>query len=224
MKQHYFVKFDPRINQLTGCHRATLILSTLEYWFQKKPNGFYKFIETCPHRLYKEGDSWTEELDCDRKSFASSFDKIAVRYKSRRTYEDAEDKFQEKMYASFYDRNTNQTYFVRNHELANKVLADLIPTKKNVSKKEDDKAPKARNSLPSDPLRNGKDSRSYKEPKNTSLDLSKDKSHAEEIIKKMIEIWTALVEEGREQVTLGRTTIPFLKKAFTDKFDSCLEK
>jgi hypothetical protein len=73
-------------------------------------------------------------------------------------------------------------------------------------------------------LRNGKNSRSYKEPKNSSGDLSKDKSHAEEIIKKMIEIWTALVEEGREQVKLGRTTIPFLKKAFSDKFDSCLEK
>ena len=224
MKHHYFVKFDPRINQLTGCYRATLILSTLEYWFQKKPDGFYKFIEACPHRLYKSGDSWTEQLDCDRKSFASSFDKIAVRYKSRRAYEKAEDKFQEKMYASIYDRNTNQTYFVRNHELANKVLADLFPQKNNVSTKEDSTEPKASISVPFEPLRNGKNSRSYKEPENTSNNLSKDKSHAEEIVKKMVELWTALVEEGRGQIELTGKRIAFLKKAFSDKFDSCLEK
>jgi hypothetical protein len=224
MKQHYFVKFDPRVNQLTGCYRATLILSTLEYWFQKKPDGFYKFIEACPHRLYKSGDSWTEQLDCDRKSFASSFDKIAVRYKSRRAYEKAQDKFQEKMYASIYDRNTNQTYFVRNHELANKVLTDLFPKKNNASKKGGDNAPKARISVPFEPLRNGKNSRSYKESENTTNNLSKDKSHAEEIVKKMIELWTALVEEGRGQIELTSKRIAFLKKAFVDKFDSSLEK
>lgn len=224
MKHHYFVKFDPRINQLTGCYRATLILSTLEYWFQKKPEGFYKFIEACPHRLYKSGDSWTEQLDCDRKSFASSFDRIAVRYKSRRAYDKAEDKFQEKMYASIYDRNTNQTYFVRNHELANKVLADLFPQKNNVSAKEENTEPKTSISVPFEPLRNGKNSRSYKEPEITSNNLSKDKSHAEEIVKKMVELWTALVEEGRGQIELTGKRIAFLKKAFSDKFDSCLEK
>ncbi|MBA3285768.1 MAG: hypothetical protein H0U27_12015, partial [Nitrosopumilus sp.] len=150
MKQSFFIKFDPRINKITGCQRATLILSTLEYWFEKKPDGFYKFIEPCSHRLYREGDSWTEQLGCDRKSFSSSFDKIATRYKSCRAYEKADDKFQGKMYASYYDRNTNQTYFIRNCELANKVLAELIPAKKNNCKKEDYIAPKVINSLTSE--------------------------------------------------------------------------
>ena len=110
MKQNYFIKFDRRINQIIGCQRATLILSTLEYWFKKKPDGFYKFIEACSHRLYKEGDSWTEQLDCDPKSFSTSFKKIGTKYKSRSAFEAAEDKFQGKMYASFYDRYTNQTF------------------------------------------------------------------------------------------------------------------
>ena len=224
MKHHNFVKYHPRINKITGCQRSTLILSTLEYWFQKKPEGFYKFIEPCSHRLYREGDSWTEELDCDRKSFAASFDKIAVRYKSRGAFNDAEDKFQNRMYASYYDRNTNQTYFIRNHDLANEVLSGIISTRGKESKKEVDNTLNPSVSLSSEPLRNGKNSRSYKESKSTSNNLSKDKSHAEEIIKKMIEIWTALVEEGKELVKLSKTTIPFLKKAFTDKFDNCLEK
>jgi hypothetical protein len=224
MKQHYFVKFDPRINQLTGCHRATLILSTLEYWFQKKPDGFYKFIEACPHRLYKEGDSWTEQLDCDPKSFSTSFKKIGTKYTSRSAFENAEDKFQGKMYASFYDRYTNQTFFVRNHEVANATLSNIFPNKKKSPKIQEGSTNNPTNSAVNMPIRIGKTSRSYKEPKNTSNNLSKDKSHAEEIIKKMIELWTALVEQGRGQIDLTGKRIAFLRRAFVDKFDSCLEK
>ena len=237
MKQNYFIKFDRRINQIIGCQRATLILSTLEYWFKKKPDGFYKFIEACSHRLYKEGDSWTEQLDCDPKSFSTSFKKIGTKYKSRSAFEAAEDKFQGKMYASFYDRYTNQTFFVRNNELVNEMLASILSRKKVVVKEGEgalskitpSPISKPTESLNNLPIRIGKNSRSYIEAKNTSNNLSKDKSHAEEIVKKMIEIWTAVVEDslvnrGKNQIELTGKRIAFLKRAFVDKFDSCLEK
>ena len=227
MKQHYFIKFDRRINKIIGCQRATLILSTLEFWFSKKPEGFYKFIEPCSHPLYKKQDSWTEELGCDPKSFTNSFKKIGVKYKSRTAFEKAKDKFQGKMYASFYDRYSNRVFFIRNDEKVSEFFAGIhlpLKTDKSAVKTKENKPSKAGSNALENLLRNGKNSRSYKEPNNSSLDLSKDKSHAEEIIKKMIEIWTALVEEGKELVKLSKTTIPFLKKAFTDKFDNCLEK
>jgi hypothetical protein len=227
MKQHYFVKFDRRVNQVIGCQRATLIFNTLEYWFSKKQEGFYKFIEPCSHPLYKKGDSWTEELNCDRKSFSASFKKIGVRYKSRTAFEEAEDKFQGKMFASIYDRNSNRMFFIRNDEEVTNFFAGIYTPQKHdepqIENKENSQS-NPKTDLLKNLLRNGKVSRSYKDAKSSSRDLSKDKSHAEEIVKKMIEIWTAVVEEGREQVKLGRTTIPFLKKAFADKFDSCLEK
>ena len=117
MIQSYFIKFTPKISKITGCPRAALIFGCLEYWSSKKPEGFYKFIEPCAHRLYKGGDSWTEELSCDPKSFAKSFLKIGVKYTSRTEFEKAPDKFQGKFYASYYDRYSNRTFFIRNHEV-----------------------------------------------------------------------------------------------------------
>jgi len=224
MKQHYFIKFDPRVKRLTGCDRATLILEKIEYFFSKQPNGFYKFIEPCSHRLYRKFDSWSEELGCDRKSFTRAWEKIAFRHKSRRAFNEATDKFEGKIYASFYDRNRNQMFFIRNHELANETLKEFYKPKKSKNKKEDTQAKKTTDSLASEPLRNGHNGRSYKDVKMTPSELFKNNSHAEEIIKKMIEIWTVLVEEGRGLVKLSKSTVPFLKKAFTDKFDNCLEK
>jgi hypothetical protein len=224
MKQHYFIKFNPRIKELTGCDRATLILEKIEYFFSKQPNGFYKFIEPCSHRLYKKFDSWSEELGCDRKCFTRSWEKIAFRHKSRRAFNEAKDKFEGQLYASFYDRNRNQMFFIRNHELANETLKEFYKPKKSEIKKVGTLAKKTTDSLAFEPLRNGHSGRSYKDVKMTPSELFKNNSHAEEIIKKMIEIWTALVEEGRGLVNLNKTTIPFLKKAFTDKFENCLEK
>ena len=227
MKRTYFIKHDQRIRRIIGCDRATLIFDRLEFYSSRQPDGFYKFIEPNSHKLYKKDDSWTELLDCHRTSFWRAFKLIGKKHSSRWEFAKSEDKFEGKLYASYYDRLTNRMFFVRNHDAVKELFAKIQPGSELGDKSEKNKdnsqscprSDKTKNSL-----RTEQNALSYKESKPSSLDLSKDKSHAEEIIKKMIEIWTALVEEGREQVKLGRTTIPFLKKAFTDKFDSCLEK
>jgi len=79
---------------------------------------FYKFIEPSSNqRAYKEGDSWTEELCVSRKTFARAFDQIGIRYKSKTSFREAKDKFQGKPYASYYDRQTKQTVFLKNSEI-----------------------------------------------------------------------------------------------------------
>ena len=115
----YYTKFYPAFQAFTGCEKATLIIGKLEYWFSnpKYVGGFYKFVEPCGHPLYREGDSWAEELGVSRKLFAKAFDIIGVRYNSKSAYLKAEDKFQGKLYARYHDRQTNRTYFVRNHEI-----------------------------------------------------------------------------------------------------------
>jgi hypothetical protein len=40
----------------------------------------------------------------------------------------------------------------------------------------------------------------------------------------MIDIWTAIVGEGKGQIELRGKIIAFLKKAFTDSFNNCLQK
>lgn len=227
MKRTYFIKHDQRIRRIIGCDRATLIFDRLEFYSSRQPDGFYKFIEPNSHRLYKKDESWTELLDCHRTSFWRAFKLIGKKYISRWTFEESEDKFEGKLYASYYDRLTNRMFFVRNHDAVKELFVKIQPGSELGDKSEKNKdnsqfcpgADKTKNSL-----RTEQNAQSYKESKPSSLDLSKDKSHAEEIIKKMIEIWTALVEEGRGLVKLSKTTIPFLKKAFADKFDNCLEK
>ncbi len=86
----------------------------LEYWFSKYSHGFYKFIEPCKHPLYKAGDSWTEEIGYSRPVFNRAFDSIGMRYNSKTEFMNAKDKFQGMLYASYYDRKTNKTFFVRN--------------------------------------------------------------------------------------------------------------
>jgi hypothetical protein len=94
-----------------------MLRGQLDYWFSKKPQGFYKFLEPCKHPLYKQGDSWSEELGLSRRVFNSTFDAIGVRYKTKTEFMNAKDKFQGKFYASYHDRKKNQTFFVRNPEL-----------------------------------------------------------------------------------------------------------
>ena len=227
MKRTYFIKHDQRIRRIIGCDRATLIFDRLEFYSSRQPDGFYKFIEPNSHKLYKKDDSWTELLDCHRTSFWRAFKFIGKKHTSRWTFEESEDKFEGKLYASYYDRLTNRMFFVRNHDAVKELFAKIQPGSELGDKSEKNKdnsqscpgSDKTKNSL-----RTEQNAQSYKESKPSSLDLFKNKSHAEEIIKKMIEIWTALVEEGRGLVKLSKTTVPFLKKAFTDKFDNCLEK
>ena len=56
----YFKEF----NKITGGVHCSLFLGQLIYWADKNDyKPFYKFRQPCQHELYKEGDSWAEELD-----------------------------------------------------------------------------------------------------------------------------------------------------------------
>ena len=56
----YFKEF----NKITESVHCSLFLGQLIYWADKNDyKPFYKFRQPCQHELYKEGDSWAEELD-----------------------------------------------------------------------------------------------------------------------------------------------------------------
>ena len=65
------------LNVITGGVIGSIMLGQLIYWAAKNDyKPFYKFIQPCGHALYKEGDSWAEELGIDDKTISRNFKKF----------------------------------------------------------------------------------------------------------------------------------------------------
>ena len=107
---------------------ATILLQQLEYWFRRKPLGFFKFLAPCEHEDYAPGDSWIEELAFSKDEFRAAFDKIGLRYDSKSEFDKAKEKFiqndVEFCYCSYHDRITGHTYYRRNHKFVNASLRE----------------------------------------------------------------------------------------------------
>ena len=134
------IPYYPNLNEITGSVTASILMMQLEYWFAKKDgNAFFKFTEPCDHPLYKEGDSWIEELNFGKDEFKGAFNRIGKSYTSKGQFSKHEDEnvFQGKLYASYYDRQKRLTYYFRNNELVDKKIDSWISSKteKSVSKK-----------------------------------------------------------------------------------------
>ena len=118
---HYY----PSLREETGSVNAAIIVAYLEACFKEKGKLFYKFMEPCKHSKYVVGDSVVEELHMTSTEFRTAVKHIGVVYKSKKAFNKSEDKFQGKMYLSYYDRITKLTYYVRNNELVNRKLHKL---------------------------------------------------------------------------------------------------
>ncbi|MBP6098355.1 MAG: hypothetical protein KA477_00060 [Candidatus Levybacteria bacterium] len=213
--------YEKIIKKDFGSKHAAKVINRLEYWFSKMPAGFFKFLEPCKHYLYREGDSWTEELDFSRQVFNSVFDLIGVRYKSKTEFMSAHDKFNGKLYASYYDRQNNQMFFIRNNQLITSYFSQLIESvKKSYTQK---KQKNQKNIIPrstkfSDPLIKNTNlqtnslSLEKKEKiseKNNFLS-SEDRSNASEMIK----IW---------KETIGETKLKFISSTVLERLSACLK-
>ena len=118
--------YYPELVTVTESTNAALMMSQLEFWFKaREGKSFYKFLEPCEHERYKEGDSWQEELGMSSSEIRSAFKKIGIAYKSKKAFNEAEDIFQGKYYASYYDRIRKITYYFRNTSKVNKVFEAL---------------------------------------------------------------------------------------------------
>ena len=131
------IPYNPEFRRLplVKSVNSALLLQQLDFWFDKY-SSFWKFIEPAPnHYKYNEGDSWTEELGMSKDEFRTAFSAIGIVYKSKSQFMATENKFVQKdsqgneteyYYASFIDRKHNLTYYIRNDELLDRQLTELI--------------------------------------------------------------------------------------------------
>ena len=125
----YIRELQPLAGSTSGC----ILMQQLDFWFHRHPDGFWKFLEPSEHQKYKQGDSWTEELGLSASEFRTAFDRIGTRYKSKKDYVRADDKFSGKFYCSYLDRRDNLTYYFRNDTLLDSALDNIIANKQVVT-------------------------------------------------------------------------------------------
>ena len=125
------IPYVKELQSITGSIAGCILMQQLDYWFERYPDGFWKFLEPCEgHTNYKNGSSWCEELGMSRHEFHTAFDRIGVRHISKGKFDAAKDKFSGKYYCSYQDRIRNLTFYFRNHELLDKALDALIRNQK----------------------------------------------------------------------------------------------
>jgi hypothetical protein len=128
---HIAIPYIPAIRMLTGSTNAAILFQQLNFRFEKKPSGFYKFQSppAQPHDKYRAGDSWTEELMFSKEEFRTAFDKIGVRYFTKTDYLNAANKFEkdgkEQFFCSYFDKIRQMTFYFKNTALINSALKKL---------------------------------------------------------------------------------------------------
>lgn len=230
-----------------------LLRGQLDYWFSKKPKGFYKFLEPCNHPLYKAGDSWSEELGISRRTFNTLFDSVGIRYNSKTAFKKAKDKFKGRLYASYHDRKNHKMFFIRNAELHQqtkktslKEPISNISSPKNISQEKSISREKLINENANNPLLNNHSSNDtncrsyggtiggknkYNFTDNTSSSLVKkvqakktaDFSESKKIAEEIKNIWIEEIGE-LENKHLSSTLIARINHSYSTIFKSSLEK
>ena len=119
------ITYYPSLRDAVGSVNAAILMAHLEGCFREKGKIFYKFMEPCNYGAYVEGTSWVEELQMTTTEFRTAFRHIGVVYKSKKEYNLSKDKFQGKMYLSYYDRMSKLTYYMRNDDLVTMTLLEI---------------------------------------------------------------------------------------------------
>ena len=119
------IYYYPELREEVGSINAVIIMGYLENCFGERGQVFYKFMEPCNHRDYIEGQSFVEELGMTAAEFRTAFKYIGVVYKSKKAFELSKDKFQGKMYLSYYDRMSKLTYYMRNDDKMSGVRKEM---------------------------------------------------------------------------------------------------
>lgn len=198
------------------------VYTRFEFWFHKKPKGFYKFIKPCNHRLYTSGDSWCEDLSLSENTFRK-YAKIFCRsYPSKESFLKKEDPFMGKPFASYHDRLKKLTFFVKNPCFDKSTLSRFFRSLDcaSVCVSNNNKINSNNINPPKSPLN--------KNPKReegsiSHGDLEKDNQNIPDMAQTIYNIWT---EETKEHIKTPKLSPHFVQKlleAFRNHFGSCVE-
>lgn len=77
-EDHQIIAYRPGFAKHFGSVTAAILFQQILYrWTKNDCKPFYKFKDKCSHALYKETDSWMEELSFSRREFDGALKQIA---------------------------------------------------------------------------------------------------------------------------------------------------
>lgn len=82
------IPYRVEFNQITGSITASILLQQIIYRCGHKNTPFYKFKEPCEHNLYKQNQSWKEEIGFSRREFDTAIAAISTKIKKGQDLED----------------------------------------------------------------------------------------------------------------------------------------
>ncbi len=81
------ILYRPEWRKFTGSVLATILLQQIIFrWDQNGRQPFYKFKAPCEHSLYRDGDSWLEELGFSTREFDNAIQKIGFKKSAKKNH------------------------------------------------------------------------------------------------------------------------------------------
>jgi len=115
------IVYRPKLKKICKSVNSIILLQQIMYWWKiSKEKKFYKFKDSCDHKLYREGDSWCEELGFTKAEFDNALKNIA--YKKGKISKVKEFKKQEEAFIVFYTDANRLTWYDINKNLLNKSI------------------------------------------------------------------------------------------------------
>lgn len=72
------IAYRPSLRVVAKSTNGAILLQQIAwYWYANKEKPFYKFIQPCEHEMYREGDSWTEELSFSYSELTTALSNFA---------------------------------------------------------------------------------------------------------------------------------------------------
>lgn len=121
------VTYRPALRGIGSSVIGTIILQQIIYWWKRSGGKFYKFIEPCDHAMYKQGDSWSEELGLSAKEFRTGLENFAFKCgkKNKELHGEGYEEAKNSHTVWYYTDNDRVTWYQINESLLHKLLSGV---------------------------------------------------------------------------------------------------
>ena len=124
------IPYRPRFTELTGKVTAAILIQQVAFhWENVGGRPFYKFRAPCGHDMYREGDSWTEELGFSGSEFDTAIKTIGTKITKGVSREDAVSGTSIKSLVIYWTDSNRVTWYELNQPLFDKLTDPLYEDK-----------------------------------------------------------------------------------------------